>query len=234
MRTLLAVADATLGATLARGLLDEGIDVAVETSLVPARDSALHQAFDALIIDIALPGGGVELCRELWRRRIEIPIVLLTDADSMAERIRARDANAAACIGKPVKIRELVAQLRTPRRPGIEARSSSSSDRIVVEDLDVDVRSRAVHRAGRRIRLTPKEFALLEILVRHAGRVVDRPTIIAHVWGGTSPVESNMLEVLVRRLRRKIDDPYEWKLIRTVRAAGYLLGPRPLGGPERH
>jgi DNA-binding response OmpR family regulator len=220
MRALLAVSDTTLGAALARGLLDAGIDVAVAPTFNGARDRPWDPNVDAVVVDLDPRGKGVGLCRELRRAGVDARIIVLVDADSLAERLRARDARADAFLTKPVDVGELLAFLRASAAPRPR---DATSERVTVADLDVDLRTRAVHRAAQPIELTPKEFALLEVLARHHGRPVDRPTIIAHVWNNSTPAGSNMLEVLVRRLRRKIDDGYDRKLIRTRRAGGYQL-----------
>jgi len=221
MRALLAVADATLGAALARGLLHAGIDVAIETSYAEARVRATGERFDAVVFDAAFPGGGSELCRELRRRGDSVSIIMLTDADSIADRVRARDACADTYLAKPVSARELLDHLRAPR---LQNPPDAASDRVVVADLVIDVPSRVVWRAEQRIRLTRKEFALLQILARHGGRPVDRPTIIAHVWSEGIPSQTNIVDVLVGRLRRKIDVGHEQPLVQTHRGVGYRLG----------
>jgi two-component system copper resistance phosphate regulon response regulator CusR len=220
MRALLAIADPAQGATLARGLLEQGIDVAIGTNFTDARTRALGERFDALVVDAALPGGGVELWRDLWRRGIDVAVIMLTDTDSLADRVRARDAAADAYLTKPVAVRDLVAQLTaTERRRPFDV----SSDCVRTADLEIDLRLRTVYRAGRQIDLTRKEFALLEILARSPGQTVSRAAIAAHVWHDDAVARSNLLEVLVRRLRRKIDDGHDTKLVRTLRSSGYQL-----------
>jgi DNA-binding response OmpR family regulator len=222
MRALLAIADAAHGATLTRGLLAEGIDVAIETTFADARSRALHERFDALVADMALPGGGVELCRELRGRGLYLPVIMLSDSESPADCEGAREVKVDAFLHKPVSVCELATQLCATKRL---ARPEPPPSRIRVADLEIDLRLRVVHRSAQRVDLTSKEFALLDILARHAGQVVSRPVITAHVWPDATATRSNMLEVLVGRLRRKIDEGHGTRLVRTLRAAGYQLGP---------
>jgi two-component system copper resistance phosphate regulon response regulator CusR len=221
MRVLLAAGDATLGATLARGLLHENVDVAIERSAAAARDRALSEHFDALVIDADLPAGGGDLCRAIRRSGSGVPTVMLIDGDSFADRVRARTSGADAYLMKPVGIRELLAELRARKAASLVL--DLTSERLTIADLTVDASLRSVVRAGQRIDLTAKEFALLQILARHPGTLVDRATIATHVWGTGSNAGGNVLEVLVRRLRRKIDDGHELKLIQTLRGKGYRL-----------
>jgi two-component system copper resistance phosphate regulon response regulator CusR len=226
MRVLLAAGDATLGATLARGLLHENVDVAIERSAAAAKDRALSEHFDALVIDADLPAGGGDLCRALRRSGSGVPTVMLIDGGSFADRVRARSLDADAYLTKPVGIRELLAELRARKAASLVL--DLTSERMTIADLTIDMSLRGVFRAGQRIDLTSKEFALLQILARNPGTIVDRQTIATHVWGGGRNAGGNVLEVLVRRLRRKIDDAHELKLVQTLRGKGYRLttGPR--------
>ena len=219
MRVLLAAGDATPGATLARGLLHENVDVVIERSAASAKERALREHFDVLVVDGDLPAGGGDLCRSLRRMGAGIPTIMLIEPGSMADRLRARTAEADAYLVKPVALRALLSELHARK----VARPTDAVERVNVADLTVDTRARWVTRGGRRIDLTRKEFALLEILAGQPGALVDRATIAAHVWGNSTHAAGNVLEVLVRRLRRKIDDGHELKLIETMRGKGYRL-----------
>lgn len=220
MRVLLVVNDPGLAATLARGMLQASVSVAVENTVDGARDRALQEGFDAVVVDAALPGGGGPLCRELRRRHFHFVIVMLADSQLLSERVHARSVDVDACVSKPVDVNELLLRLRSVTR---EPRPVATSPRVVVADLEIDFRARMVQRGDRPIQLTAKEFALLEILASNAGQAVGRDKIVAHVWADRTSENSNLLEVLVRRLRRKIDDGFDTKLVRTLRSTGYQL-----------
>jgi two-component system, OmpR family, copper resistance phosphate regulon response regulator CusR len=146
-------------------------------------------------------------------------VLMLTARDAVDDRVRGLDSGADDYLTKPFAFRELVARIRALAR----RRPTPLPDVMRVADLEVDLRSRRVTRGGHPIELTAKEFALLELFVRHRGEVVDREMITAHVWDENHDPFTNVLEVLVRRLRRKIDDPFSAKLIHTLRGAGYRL-----------
>jgi two-component system copper resistance phosphate regulon response regulator CusR len=172
-------------------------------------------------MDVMLPGGsGFDLCRELRRRDISTPILMLTARDAVDDRVTGLDVGADDYVTKPFAFRELLARVRAlaRRRPALMKAV------VQVADLEVDLSARRVRRGGQVIELTTKEFALLELFVLHRDQVVDRAAITGHVWDENHDPFTNVLEVLVRRLRRKIDDPFEPKLIHTLRGAGYRFG----------
>jgi two-component system copper resistance phosphate regulon response regulator CusR len=177
--------------------------------------------FGVIILDIMLPGGsGFDLCRLIRGEGVKTPILMLTARDAIDDRVDGLEAGADDYLVKPFAYRELVARVEALSRRQPEL----TPERIGIEDLEVELKTRRVVRAGRRIVLTAKEFDLLECFVRHRGQVVDRATITGHVWDENHDPFTNALEVLVRRLRAKIDDDFEPKLIQTVRGAGYRLG----------
>lgn len=221
MRVLLVEDDQELGQVLSTGLSEEGFHVVHETAFAAGQSRAVLGKFDVIVLDVMLPGGsGLELCRSLRDRRIDTPVMMLTARDAVDDRVHGLDCGADDYVTKPFAMRELVARLHalTRRRPTL------MPELVRVADLEVELRARRVHRGGRPIELTAKEFALLEFLILHRGEVVDRAGITAHVWDENHDPFTNVLEVLVRRLRRKIDDGFEVKLIRTLRGAGYRLG----------
>lgn len=222
MRLLIAEDDPELAAVLTRGFGEHGIESSHAATVHAARELALLGTFDVLLLDVMLPGGsGFDLCRELRREGRATPILMLTARDTVDDRVLGLDAGADDYLTKPFAFRELLARVRAlaRRRPALVPQV------VQVADLTADLASRRVTRAGRMLELTAKEFALLECLVLHAGQVVDRATITAHVWDDNHDPFTNVLEVLVRRLRRKLDDDFEPRLVHTVRGAGYLLGP---------
>jgi len=221
MRVLVVEDDRELGAVVAGGLAEEGVHVVLESTFGEGRSRAALGAFDVIVLDVMLPGGsGFDLCRWIRDRRIETPVMMLTARDAVDDRVLGLDSGADDYLTKPFAMRELVARLHAlaRRRPALTPKA------VIVEDLEVELRTRRVRRAGRPIELTAKEFALLECLVLHRGEVVDRAAITASVWDENHDPFTNVLEVLVRRLRRKVDDGFDVKLIHTFRGAGYRLG----------
>ena len=221
MRVLIVEDDAGLAGILREGLAEHHVEATVAATFDEGRSRAELGQWDLVVLDVMLPGGsGFDLCTELRRRGLRTPILMLTARDTVDDRVSGLDAGADDYLTKPFAFRELLARMRALARRG----PALVPEQLSVADLEVDFGSREVRRAGRPIPLTAKEFALLEFLVRHAGQVVDRAAITAHVWDENHDPFTNVLEVLVRRLRRKIDDPYATKLIHTLRGAGYRFG----------
>ena len=221
MRLLLVEDDPELAAILEVGFRERGMHVVRAATMPAGRAEAERASFDVIVLDVMLPGGsGTDLCRDLRKQGLETPILMLTARDAVDDRVVGLEVGADDYVTKPFAFRELVARVRAlaRRRPALVPRV------IRVADLEVDLDTRRVHRAGEAIELTAKEFALLEFFVLHRGDVVDRAAITAHVWDDNHDPFTNVLEVLVRRLRRKIDDAFEPKLIQTLRGAGYRFG----------
>ncbi len=221
IRLLLIEDDAQLAAVVAGGLAEQGFQVERTASFATGLSRLLEAPWDLAILDVALPGGsGFELCRRARAADVTTPILMLTARDAVADRVTGLGAGADDYLVKPFAFAELVARLRAlARRP-----AAMQAELVKIADLEIDLAGRTVHRAGKSIVLTAKEWTLLEVLARHAGRVVDRPTIAAAVWDENHDPFTNVLEVLVRRLRRKIDDGHANRLLETVRGAGYRLG----------
>jgi len=222
MRLLIVEDDAEMLEALERGFREEHFEVVTATNASEAIMAAAIETLAVIVLDVMLPGrNGFEVCRALRRKDIATPILLLTARDAIDDRVTGLDAGADDYLVKPFAFDELLARVRalTRRQPVLVP------DVHRVADLEVDLGSHDVLRAGRPIELTGKEFELLECLLRHEGRVVDRATITGYVWDDNHDPFANAVEVLVRRLRAKIDDPFEQKLIHTVRAAGYRFGP---------
>ena len=223
MRVLVVEDDPELAGLLRDGLREHRIDPTLAASFSDGREQALAGDYDVVILDVRLPGGtGFELCADLRRSGVTVPVLMLTALDAVDDRVRGLAVGADDYLTKPFAFRELVARLQALARRRTLA---LAPERVRLEDLEVDVASRQVRRSGRAITLTAKEFALLELLLRHPGQVIDRSSITAHVWDNNHDPFANVLEVLVRRLRSKIDDGFEPKLIHTIRGAGYRIGP---------
>ncbi len=221
MRVLIVEDDPELAALLRDGLRAQRIDPTVAATFAAGREQAVLTSFDVIILDVRLPDGtGFALCGELRRQGVTTPVLMLTALDAVDDRVRGLEFGADDYLTKPFAFRELVARVKAlaRRRPVL----TPAVHRVA--DLEVDIAARQVRRGGRPVTLSAKEFALLELFVTHAGQVLDRATITAHVWDDNHDPFTNVLEVLVRRLRRKIDDGFEPKLITTLRGAGYRFG----------
>ena len=220
---ILVVEDERRLAQVVRKVLEEEghtVDVAHdgEEGLALAMDGS----HDVIVLDILLPGiDGVEVCRTLRASRVDTPVLLLTALDAVADRVRGLDAGADDYLPKPFAFQELLARLRALGRRRVQAREP---DQLRTADLLLDLRRRRAERAGSTIELSPREFALLEFLMRNEGRVVSRTQILDHVWGYDYSPDSNLVDVYVTYLRRKIDRGHDRRLIRTVRGTGYALG----------
>ncbi len=220
---ILVVEDERRLAQVVRKVLEEEghtVDVAHdgEDGLAMAMDGS----HDVIVLDILLPGiDGIEVCQRLRAGRVDTPILLLTALNAVDDRVRGLDAGADDYLPKPFAFQELLARLRALGRRRVQAREP---DQIRTADLVLDLRRRRAERAGKTIELSPKEFALLEFLLRNEGRVVTRSQILDHVWGYDYSPDSNLVDVYVTYLRRKVDRGHKRSLIRTVRGAGYALG----------
>ena len=221
MRVLIVEDDPELATLLRDGLRAQRIDPTVAATFAAGREQVAGTSFDVIILDVRLPDGtGFALCGELRRQGVTTPVLMLTALDAVDDRVRGLEFGADDYLTKPFAFRELVARVKAlaRRRPAL----TPAVHRVA--DLEVDIAARQVRRGGRPVTLSAKEFALLELFVTHAGQVLDRATITAHVWDDNHDPFTNVLEVLVRRLRRKIDDGFEPKLITTLRGAGYRFG----------
>lgn len=224
MRILVVEDNHRLSSSLKLNLAHEGYSVDVAYDGQEGQDLAELTPYDLIILDVLLPiKDGFEVCRDLRRRRIHTPILLLTARDSVDDRVQGLDCGADDYLVKPFAMRELLARLRAllrrqqPYQPG----------RLEMGSLVVDPGAHTAERAGQPIELTPKEFALLEFLLHHPNQVVTREMIEQHIWNYDFECESNVIDVYIRRLRRKIDDPFPVKLLTTVRGIGYRLTPPP-------
>ena len=221
MRILVVEDDPQLLEILEAGFREHRIEVVTARTFHEGREKAALGSYAVIILDVGLPGGsGFDLCKRIRSNAISTPVLMLTARDAVDDRVYGLESGADDYLVKPFAFKELLARVQAlARRP-----PQISPERRAVADLEVDLRTRDVKRAGKPIQLTAKEFELLEFFVRHEGMVVDRAAITAAVWDDNHDPFTNVLEVLVRRLRRKIDDEFEPKLLHPQRGAGYRFG----------
>lgn len=220
MRLLLAEDERRVRTFIARGLAEEGFQI-TESVDGPAVLAALQEAHvDLVLLDWMLPGAsGLDVLRQMRARQDTTPVIMLTARDALADRTAALNAGADDYLLKPFAFEELVARIRAVLRRAV----GRASTVLKYEDLTLDPATRRVQRAGKEIRLTAREFALLQFLVEHAGEVISRARIVEAVWDQDYETFSNVVDVYVRYLRAKIDEPFPRRLIQTVRGAGYSL-----------
>lgn len=223
MRILVVEDDRKVATFISRGLEEEGFAVDVLHDGNEAGEQALCVDYDAAILDLMLPGrSGLQVLRDLRARKAELPVLVLTARDSLDERVAGLDAGADDYMVKPFALAELAARLRAVLRRG-----SAREVVLRVGDLEVDTVRRAVRRAGKAIELKPKEYALLEFLVRNSDRPVTKSLLIEHVWNIHFDSVSNVVEVHINALRNKIDRGFARPLIHTIRGVGYMLSDAP-------
>ncbi len=229
LHLLLAEDDRPLRTSIVRGLREASYTVEQTGTGSQALALAESQTFDAIILDVLLPGmSGLLVCRAIRARGDRIPILMLTALDSIEQRIAGLDEGADDYLTKPFDFGELLARLRALTRRHHDAMMSP----IVVGDLVIDARRHTVHRGAREIALTAKEFAFLLHLARHAGSVVSRADLMTHVWDDHRTSYSNIIDVYASRLRRKLDDGEPQPLFTTLRGTGFVLqAPFPLDQP---
>lgn len=221
MRALIVEDDPTLAGFVVKGLREAGFVVDAAADGVAGLELARQGPHDVAIIDLNLPLlDGISLIRELRGSGVRTPVLILSARQSVDERVKGLEIGADDYLTKPFAFPELLARVHALIR---RASGSGSSTQLTVGDLTLDVLSRRAVRAGRDIELRPREFALLEYLMRNAGRVVSKTMILSHVWDYNFDPQTNVVDVLIFRLREKVDKDFPTKLIHTVRGSGYVL-----------
>ena len=222
VRVLVIEDEAKVAQALREGLEHEHYDVTIAETGEDGFFRASADAFDLVLLDVMLPGrDGLEVLRTLRTQGMRSPVLMLTARDAVEDRVRGLDAGADDYLVKPFAFPELIARMRVLLRRGRQAEST----RLAVADLELDLVARQATRAGRDLELTAREFDVLAFLVRHAGQLVSREMLAQDVWkefARATPLD-NVIDVTIARLRRKIDEPYERKLLHTVRGVGYML-----------
>jgi len=221
MRALIVEDDATIAEFVARGLREAGFAVDVTSDGEEGLDRALAGQHDVAVVDLMLPRrDGLAIIDELRRRGRTTPVLILSARRSVDDRVRGLQAGGDDYLTKPFAFAELLARVQALVR---RASRTPEPTTLTVDELTLDLLSRRVTREGQTIDLRPREFALLEYLMRNAGKVVSKTMILSRVWEYSFDPQTNIVDVLVSRLRDKIDRPYAKKLLHTVRGVGYVL-----------
>jgi two-component system OmpR family response regulator len=221
MRILVVEDDHTIAGFLVKGLQEVGYAVDHAADGNEGLVLALSEPYDAAILDLMLPGiDGLTIIDRMRGRKIQTPVLILSARRSIDDRVKGLQAGGDDYLTKPFALAELLARVQALIRRATKTVEPTS---LVVGDLTVDLVTRQVERAGRAIELRPREFALLEYLMRNAGRVVSKTMILAHVWDYHFDPRTNVVDVLVFRLREKLDRDFDVKMLHTVRGVGYVL-----------
>jgi two-component system OmpR family response regulator len=221
MRILLVEDDAKIASFIQKGLKSSGYAVDHAADGNEGLDMALSVSYDTLIVDIMLPGlDGLALIEELRREKINTPVIILSARDSIDDRVKGLQTGGDDYLTKPFAFSELLARVQALIR---RATGAAEPTRLQTGDLSMNLITREVDRAGRKIDLQPLEFSLLEYLMRNAGRVVSKTMIMEHVWDYHFDPQTNVVEARISRLRDKVERDFNSKLIHTVRGVGYVL-----------
>jgi heavy metal response regulator len=220
MRILLVEDEEKVSRFITRGLEAERFAIDAVYDGTTGLEYATTYSYDLIILDLMLPGlSGTDVLRRIRRTNNNVPILMLTARDAVRDKVENFEAGADDYLTKPFAFAELLVRVKALLRRGAVSRTSV----LRIADLELDRLSQQVKRAGQRIDLTSKEYALLEYLMANSGRVLSRTMIIEHVWDESFDGLTNIVDVYVRHLRNKIDDPHDIKLIRTVRGVGYVI-----------
>jgi len=221
VRALLIEDDPTLSEFVAQGLREAGFVVDASADGEAGLRAALASQFDVAVIDLMLPRrDGLSIIETMRARDVRTPVLILSARRTVDDRVRGLQAGGDDYLVKPFAFAELLARVQALVR---RATAAAEPTRLVVGDLALDLLTRRVERAGVALDLRPREFALLEYLMRHPGRVLSKTMILSHVWGYSFDPNTNVVDVLVSRLRDKLDRPFRDRMLHTVRGVGYVL-----------
>lgn len=221
MKLLIVEDESKIRAYLRQGLTEAGFVVDVAENGLDGRHLAITETYDLIILDVMLPDiDGWTILQALRGAGVDVPVLFLTARGGVDDRVKGLELGADDYLVKPFAFAELLARVRTLLRRGA---TPSVDTTLAVADLELDLMRRQITRGGKRIKLTAKEFSLLELLMRHKSEVLPRSLIASQVWDMNFDSDTNVIDVAIRRLRAKIDDPFEQKLIHTVRGMGYML-----------
>jgi two-component system OmpR family response regulator len=221
VRILVVEDDRSIAEFVAAGFRQEGFAVDVADNGVDGLERARAQPYDAAIVDVMLPRlDGLSLVAALRRAGVQTPVLFLSARHTVDDRVKGLQTGGDDYLTKPFAFAELLARVQALTRRGPRAAESTT---FSIADLTLDRLTRRVERAGTPIELRPREYALLELLIRHPGRFVSKAMIVSHVWDYSFDTGTNAVDVLVHRLRDKIDKAFEPKLLHTVRGVGYVL-----------
>ncbi|HVM96753.1 MAG TPA: response regulator transcription factor [Candidatus Acidoferrales bacterium] len=224
MRLLIVEDEATLARHLRRGLEEAAFVADVAGNVAAAWHLVTSNPYDAVVLDLGLPGAdGTTLLQRMREAGMPTPVLILSARGTVDDRVAGLDVGADDYLAKPFSFTELLARLRALLRRG----HGQSTVQLQVGDLRLDVLKRQAERGGRPIDLTAREFSVLELLMRHAGEVVTRTMLADHVWGDDYDTLSNLIDVFINRLRKKIEVGGDTKLLHTVRGAGYVMRQEP-------
>jgi len=221
MRALLVEDDDTIAGFVERGLREAGFAVDWFADGEAGFEAAIGQPYDVAVVDLMLPKrDGLSLIDEIRKRGVETPVLILSARRSVDDRVRGLQAGGDDYLTKPFAFAELLARVQALVRRASRAPEPTT---LTVDDLVLDLLSRRVRRGDQLIELRPREFALLEYLMRNAGKVISKTMILSHVWDYSFDPQTNIVDVLVSRLREKVDRRFEKKLLHTVRGVGYVI-----------
>jgi heavy metal response regulator len=221
MRVLVVEDDKKIASFISRGLKQAGFAVDHASDGEDGLHLALHQLYDAAVVDIMLPKlDGLSLIEELRQKKINTPVIILSAKRSVDDRVKGLQTGSDDYLTKPFSFSELLARVQALIR---RASGTAETTRLTFGNLSMDILKREVTRADKKIILQPREFALLEYLMRNAGRVVSKTLIMEHVYDYNFDPQTNVVDVLVCRLRDKVDRDFEKKMIHTIRGVGYVL-----------
>ncbi len=221
MRVLIVEDDKKIASFVEKGLRQAGFAVDVTHDGIEGLHLAQSEPYDAAVVDIMLPGmDGLALIEEVRRQNVQTPVLILSARHSVEDRVKGLQTGGDDYMVKPFSFSELLARVQALIRRSCQEQEPT---RLVVGDLELDLLTRIVTREGRSIDLQPREFSLLEYLMRNAGRVVSKTMILEHVWDYNFDPQTNVVDVLVHRLRNKVDRDFGSKMIHTLRGVGYVL-----------